>query len=109
MKNCKTFYEAQNAISLQEIIQPSPKPPSSEKMFLRLWEKIFLQTYTESTNICFQSISKMQFLRVKKWCSANVFSDTKHKQVCWKLLKVRKVFGCIARAYYFQCQVSRGS
>ena len=34
------------------------------------------------------------------------FSDTKQKQVCWKICKVRKVFGCVVRAFYFQCQVS---
>ena len=34
----------------------------------------------------------MQFLCVKKWCSANVFSDTKQNHVCWKMFNVRKVF-----------------
>ena len=48
----------------------------------------------------------MKFLGVKKLCSANAFSDTKQKNAAWKICKVRKVFGCAARAYYFQCQVS---
>ena len=65
-----------------------------------------MQKYTD---ICFQITSKMQFLGFKKWRSANVFSDTKQKHICWKIFKVRKVFGCIARLYYFQCQTSRGS
>ena len=43
----------------------------------------------------------MQFLAIKKWCSANIFSDTKQKHVWWKICKVRKVFGCVAGAYYF--------
>ena len=34
----------------------------------------------------------MQFFSVKKWCSANVFSDTKQKHVSWKICKVRKIF-----------------
>ena len=36
----------------------------------------------------------------------NAFSDTKQKHVCCKICKVRKVFGCVAGTYYFQCQVS---
>ena len=35
-----------------------------------------MQKYTD---ICFQTASRMQFLGVKKWCSATVFSDTKQK------------------------------
>ena len=61
------------------------------------------------TDICFQSASRKQFLRVQIWCRANVFSDTKQKHVCCKLCRVTKVFGCVAGAYYFQCQVSWGS
>ena len=51
----------------------------------------------------------MQFFGVKKWCGSNVFFDIKQKYVFWKICKVRKVFDCIAGAYYFQCQVSWGS
>ena len=47
MKNCKTFYETQTASHLQEITQPSPNPPPSDKMLLRLWKKNFLWRYTE--------------------------------------------------------------
>ena len=64
-----------------------------------------IQKYTD---ICFQSATRMQFFGVKKWCSPNVFSDTKQKYVCWKICKVRKVFDCVAGAYYFQCQVCWG-
>ena len=48
----------------------------------------------------------MQFLGVKKWCSANVFSDTKQNMFAGKF--AGKVFGCVAGAYYFQYQVSLG-
>ena len=40
----------------------------------------------------------MQFLGVKKWCSGNIFSDTKQKHDCWKGFWV---FGCVAGAYHF--------
>ena len=40
------------------------------------------------------------------WTSRNsevqiFLSDTKQKHVSWKICKVRKVFGCVAGAYYF--------
>ena len=38
----------------------------------------------------------MQFLGIKKWCSANIFPDTKQKHVCWKLCIVRKIFCCVS-------------
>ena len=78
------------------------------QILLRLWEIVFLRGYTEIRDICIQNASRIQFLGVCKWCSVNVFSDTKQKYVCWKIYKVRKVYGCVAGAYYFQCQVSWG-
>ena len=33
---------------------------------------------------------------------ANVLADNLQKRVCWKICKVRKLFGCVAGAYYFQ-------
>ena len=36
------------------------------------------------TGIWFQRAWRMQFLGVKKWYSANVFSDIEQKYVCWK-------------------------
>ena len=48
----------------------------------------------------------MEFLGVKKWCCANNVFGAKQKHVCWKKFKVRKVFGCVVVAYYFQSQVS---
>ena len=32
----------------------------------------------------------MQFLGVRKWCSANIFSGTKQKHACWEICKVRR-------------------
>ena len=104
MNDFKTFYETQTASHFQEIIQPSPNPPLLDKMLLHLWNKTFLtEIYRNIQTFGFQSTSKMQFLGVKKYCSANVFPDTKQKHVGWKVFKVRKIFGCIAGAYYLQC------
>ena len=111
MKNCKSFYEAQTASCLKEIIQPplNPQPtPYQTNSYCVFGKKnIFTEIYRNIQT--FQSASKMQFFGVKKWCSPNVFSNNKQKHVCWKICKVRKVFGCVAEAYYFQCQVSWGS
>ena len=82
-------------------------PPPPDKTLLGLWNKHFLtKKICKYTDICFQSASRMRFLGVKKWCSANVISGTKQNHVSWKICQVRKGFGCIATAYCFQCQVS---
>ena len=50
---------------------------------------------------------KNAVLAVKKRWSANVFSDTKQKHGCWQIFsKFGKIFGCVARAYYFKRQMS---
>ena len=70
--------------------------------------KFYYEDIQKYTGICFQSNSRMQFLRVKKGCSAIVFSDTKKKKknACQKICKGRQVFGCVAGACYFECRVS---
>ena len=45
------------------------------------------------------------------WTSRNsalqmFFFDTKQKNVCRKICKVRKFFGCVSEAYCFLCHVS---
>ena len=77
-------------------LPPISNPPPSDKILLRPWKKK-IWSYTE---IYRQLLSK---------CCPNVFSGTKQKYVWWKICKVRKVFDCVTGAYYFQCQVSRGS
>ena len=41
MKNCKTFYVAQKASRLKEIVQPPPTHSAPGKILLRLWNKNF--------------------------------------------------------------------
>ena len=36
----------------------------------------------------------MLFSGVKKWCKANVFSDTKQKHIWWRILKAERFFLC---------------
>ena len=49
MKNCKTFYEAQTAISLKEIIQPPPLHPQPHqiKSYYVCGTKSSLRIYTD--------------------------------------------------------------
>ena len=117
MKNCKTFARSKQRPTLRKLFSLSPSPiphlpppyPTHthqiKPYLLRLEQKFYYGDIKKYTDICFQSASKMQFLGVKKWYSANIFSGTKQKHVCWKICKV-KIFGCFAGAYYFQCQVS---
>ena len=107
MKNCQTLYEAQTANHLKEVIQPPPNPSLSDKTLLRLWNKNFLtEIYKNITRCAIKVLEECGLLGVKKWFSANVFSGSKQKYVCWNICKVRKAFGCAAGAYQFQCQVS---
>ena len=105
-KIVKHFTSSNSEPPLRELFSLS-KP---DKMLLRLWKKNFLRWYAEIyRHLLSKSFKNMQFLGMKNWCSANIFSDIKQKNVGWKICKVRKVFGCVARAYYFQYQVSWGS
>ena len=49
---------------------------------------------------------KNAVLESQEMLHAIFFSDTKQKHDCFKICKVRNIFGCVAGAYYFQCQVS---
>ena len=103
----KNYMRPKPQAALRKLFSLPSIHSSPDKILLRLWNKNILADIQKHTDICFQSASRMQFLGVQKWCSANVFSDTKQeKHVCWKICKVRKVFGCVEEAYYFQCQVS---
>ena len=42
IKKCITFYEAQTAIPIKEIIQPPPTHPLSHQVLLLHWNKNFL-------------------------------------------------------------------
>ena len=92
--------------TFRKLFSLSPTHPHQIKCYYVFGKKNSYGDIQKYTDICFQSTSKMQFLGVNKRCSANVFSNTKQNHVCWKIFKVRKAFGCIARAHYFQCQVS---
>ena len=66
MKNCETFYEAQTASHVKEIVQTSPTAPHPTRYdFTTSPEQKFSygdkQKYTD---ICFQSASRIQFLGV---------------------------------------------
>ena len=84
MKNCKIFSEAQTMSRLKEIIQPPPIHPPSDKIVLRLLNYVsyVYEDIQKYTDICFQRASRMGFVGVNKWCSANVISETKEKHVC---------------------------
>ena len=43
MKNCKSFWKAQTASRLEEVIEPPPSHTLPEKSLLPLWNKNFLK------------------------------------------------------------------
>ena len=109
-KNCKKFCKVQTASRLKEVIHPPllNLNPHQIKPYYMSVTNFSNRDIKKYTNICFQSASRVQFLGVKKYCSANIFSDTKQKHVYWKICKARNVFGSVAQVYYFQYQVSWG-
>ena len=76
MKNCKTFYKGQTASRVQEIIKPLPHPFTQP-------DKILLCLWNRNGAV------QMSFLTPNR-----------------KIFKERKVFGNVAKIYYFQCQVN---
>ena len=57
-------------------------------------------------DICFKVLQESS-----SWASGNdavqmFFLTHKQKHVCWKICKLRKFFGCVLEAYYFQFQKS---
>ena len=84
-------------------IPPSPSAPSSnhspsDKILLRLWSKHFL--IETDRNIQIFAFKVLQ--QCSTWESGNVAVQ----MFFLTLSSVRKAFACVARAYYFQCQVS---
>ena len=102
------FTKIKQRIVFRKLFNVPPTHPHQIKPFYVFRAKFCYRYIHKYTDICFQITSRMQFLDLRKWCSANVISDTKQNNVCWKYFKIRKVFGCIAGAYSFQCQVSWG-
>ena len=83
IKNCKTFYEAK-----------------------RLWNKnVLSEIYRNIQTFAFKVLQQYS-----SWASRNgavrMFFLTPKRNICWKICKVIKVFGCAAGAYFFQFPVS---
>ena len=104
MKNCKTFYEAQTATRLNKLFS---SPETTPYQILCLWNKNFLtEIYRNIHTFDFKVLQECS-----SWASRNgpvqIFFLTPNKYMfAEKLLKARKVFGCVAGAFYFQCQLS---
>ena len=101
MKDCNTFYEVQKTSRLNEIIQSSPTHFPSDKILLRL----FLRRYTEINGHLLSKCFKNAVLGVKKRWSANVFSDTKQKHVCWEILVNPERFWLYCKTILFSMRV----
>ena len=75
-------------------------PPHQIRPYCVFEIKIFLGKYTKTYRHSLSSASRMNFLGVKKWCSTNVFSDTKLKYACWKFVKCER-FLAVFREHLF--------
>ena len=101
MKNCRTCYETQTVSRLLEIIPPSPNPPSSDKMLLRLWKKkILVEIYRNMQTFVFKVPQKCS-----SWASRNgavqIFSLTLSRNIsAGKYLKSER-FLAVLREHVF--------
>ena len=84
MKNFKTFYEAQTASRLKEIIQLLQHIKASYVSGTNIQEYADIQEYTD---ICFPRALRMKFLGVQKRCCENVSSATKQNVFAGKFKK----------------------
>ena len=84
MKNCKTFYKAQMASHLKEIIQTPPNPPlPPEKTLLRLSNKhFFTEIYRNIQTFAFKVLQECNSWEARNRAVQMFFSDTKQKHVC---------------------------
>ena len=110
IKNRKTSYKAQTVRHLRKFFSVPPPHIPPDKILLRLRNKIFLrERYRNMQTFSFKVLRESS-----SWMSGNgavqiFFSDNKQKHVCWKICELRKFFGCVLGACYFQCQESWGS
>ena len=108
MKSCKIFYETQTASRLQEIIQPSPNPPPSDKMLLRLWKKNFrTEIYRYIQTFAFKVLQKCS-----SWASRNgavqMFSLIPSRNMsAGKLLKSERFLAALREHIIFNVSKSR--
>ena len=97
IKKCKTFYEAQTASRLKEIIQLHSTYLPPDKTLLFFWNKKFsYEIYRHLVSKCFKNVVLGRQEMVKP--NRNM-SETKQKDVFWKICKVRKSFRCVTRTY----------
>ena len=110
MKYCKTFYEGQIRSRVKEIIQPLHYPTlQPDQNLLRLWNKnVLTEIYRNIQKFSFKVLQGYSSWESRKAVVQMSFLDTKQKNIGRKICKVKKVLGCVVRAYYFKCQVSWG-
>ena len=108
MKNCKTFYEAQTASHLKEIIQPPPNPPTPGKSYYFSRTKCsYIQRYTEIYRHLLSKCFKNAVPGRQEMVQYNVFFWQRTETFFLEKLQSQKGFLLFAGAYYFQCQVSQ--
>ena len=82
IRNCKIFYlnRPKQRATLGKSFCVTPNDPPLDKVLLREIYRHFLSNIS---------------LSVKKWCSANVFSNIKQKHVCWKNFKSERLLAVL--------------
>ena len=108
MKNCETFYEAQTASCLKEIIRPPPNPQLSpphdsppthpthththtHKILLRLWNKHFLtEIYRNIQTFVFKVLQECSSLASRNGAAQMFFLLPNRNIFAGKLVKLER-------------------
>ena len=80
--------------------------PNSDLLKKLFWNKIFLTEINRNIQTFAFKVLQECISRASRNGSApfmQLFFLTPNRHVCWKICKVKKVFGYVAGAYYFQC------
>ena len=108
IRNCKTFYEAQTASRLKEVIQPPPhppKPPPLDKILSRLRNKKFLTEIQRNI----QTFAFKVFQECGSWASRNgvvqmFFQTPIRKMFAGKFVKSERLLAVLQEHIIFNAK-----
>ena len=106
-KIVKHFTRPKQRAALRKLFSLHQPPIPPDKILLNLWNKNFLrEVYRNIQTFAFKVLQESS-----SWASGNgavqMFFLTPNRSIFfWKILKMRKFFGCVLGAYYFQFQRS---
>ena len=96
MKNFKKFQKFQLILKIvKHFTRVNHHFPNQIKSYYASGTNISYGDIRKNTDVCFQSASRIQFLDVKKWCSAKVFLTPNRKMLAGKFVKWERILAVL--------------